>query len=88
VRQWKEKHGLNFYFNPPKSPDLSIIENCWQPIKQYVDSQPYWDEDKVKEAIIKGWRTKVSQNFINRLVERYPQRLKDIIESKGKMLGH
>jgi transposase len=41
VRQWKEQYRLKYYFNPPSSPDLSIIENCWQPVKQHVDSKPY-----------------------------------------------
>jgi hypothetical protein len=54
VRQWKERHGLKSYFNPPKSPDLSIIENCWQPVKQFVNSRPYWHEDEVNNAIIEG----------------------------------
>ena len=36
VWKWKEKQRLKYYFNCPKSPDLSIIENCWQPIKQHL----------------------------------------------------
>lgn len=28
VRRWKEKHGLEYFFNAPKSPDLACIENC------------------------------------------------------------
>lgn len=28
VRTWKNKHGLNHYFNCPSSLDLSPIENC------------------------------------------------------------
>ena len=37
MRQWKQQHGLQYYFNAPQSPDLSPIENCWQPTKGYID---------------------------------------------------
>lgn len=33
VRTWKEKNGLESYFNCHNSPDLAPIENCWQPVK-------------------------------------------------------
>ena len=36
VKEWKQTHGLKHFFNPPGSPDLSPIENCWKFIKQYV----------------------------------------------------
>lgn len=28
VRHWKEKHGLGYFFNAPKSPDLACLESC------------------------------------------------------------
>ena len=34
VRTWKEKSGLEHYFNCSLSPDLSPIKNCWQPVEQ------------------------------------------------------
>jgi hypothetical protein len=36
VRTWKQEHGVNHLFNAPKSPDLNVIKNFWQPVKQYV----------------------------------------------------
>lgn len=33
VKTWKAKHDLKHYFNCAQSPDLSIIENCWQSTK-------------------------------------------------------
>ncbi|KAF2179332.1 hypothetical protein K469DRAFT_596295, partial [Zopfia rhizophila CBS 207.26] len=44
VRTWKQKNGLESYFNCSNSPDLSPIENCWQPPKQYLKRFPHWDE--------------------------------------------
>ena len=31
VRRYKEEIGLDYYFNPSKSPDLSVIESVFQP---------------------------------------------------------
>jgi hypothetical protein len=31
-----EAHGFRYYFNCATSPDLSSIENAWQPMKQHI----------------------------------------------------
>lgn len=31
---WKQKNGMEIYFNCNSSPDLAPIENYWQPFKQ------------------------------------------------------
>ena len=54
IRRWKAQHGLKFYFNAPKSPDLSPIENCWQPVKQYLSSIPHWDPETTIQTIKDG----------------------------------
>ncbi|KAF2194324.1 hypothetical protein K469DRAFT_727625 [Zopfia rhizophila CBS 207.26] len=52
-RTWKQKHDLKHYFNCPSSPDLSPIENCWQPPKQY----------DTRELALEGWE-RVSQSLL------------------------
>ncbi|KAF2193554.1 hypothetical protein K469DRAFT_734875 [Zopfia rhizophila CBS 207.26] len=51
VRTWKQKHNLQHYFNYHSSPDLSPIENCWQPPKQYLAIEG-WDK-RLKDVIAK-----------------------------------
>ena len=36
VREWKEENKLEYFSNCASSPDLSPIENCWQPPKQHL----------------------------------------------------
>ena len=56
VARWKQKHGLDYYFNCASSPDLSPIENCWQPPKQYLKKYPHWDEFETRELAYEGWQ--------------------------------
>jgi hypothetical protein len=83
VRTWKEEHGLKSFFNCPRSPDLSPIENCWLVPKQYIRKYPHWDLDTLRDLIEEGWE-QLSQETINRWVESIPQRLHDVIKMEGK----
>jgi hypothetical protein len=87
VRTWKEKNGLQSYFNCHLSPDFSPIENCWQPSKQHVRKYPHQTEDDTKQLAEEGWAS-IKQSFINMKVDSMPQRLRDCIESDGQMTGH
>lgn len=87
VRTWKRKNGLESYFNCPQSPDLSPIENCWQPPKQFLQKYPHWDAFETRELATEGWQN-VSQGFINERVNSMPQRLKDCIELDGQLTAY
>ena len=87
VRQWKEENNLEYFFNCASSPDLSPIENCWQPPKQHLKKFPHWDDRTTKELIVEGWDL-VSHRFINEKCRSMPQRLRDVILSEGDMVGY
>lgn len=87
VRQWKEENNLEYFFNCASSPDLSPIENCWQPPKQHLKKFPHWDDRTTEELIVEGWDL-VSQRFINEKCRSMPQRLRDVIASEGDMVGY
>jgi len=86
VRAWKEAHGLQHYFNVSGSPDLNIIENCWQPPKAYTRKFPHFDDPTTIELIKEGW-AEVKQEYINWMVSTYPRRFHDVIDSNGQMTG-
>jgi len=48
LTKWKLNHGIKYYFNAPKSPDLAPIENVWQPLKFHFNSKPHWDIERAK----------------------------------------
>ncbi|KAF2818315.1 hypothetical protein CC86DRAFT_472932 [Ophiobolus disseminans] len=87
VATWKRNNGLNHYFNCSNSPDLSPIENCWQPMKQHLKKHPHWDEFEVRELANEGWGH-VTYSFINERIDSMPQRLQDCIDMEGRITGH
>ncbi|KAK4104753.1 hypothetical protein N658DRAFT_564522 [Parathielavia hyrcaniae] len=68
VRDWKQQHGLKYFFNTPGSPDLSPIENGWNVVKQYIAKFPSWTEEELQSLAVEGWNT-LSQETINRWVD-------------------
>lgn len=86
VRSWKEKEGLNYYFNCPGSPDLSPIENAWKVPKAYIYHYPHWDTDTLKDLIQEGWK-ELKLSTINNWIDSMPQRLQDCIDNEGRMTG-
>ena len=86
VRTWKQQHGLLYYFNCSESPDLSVIENVFQSLKDRTKKQAVWDLATLKTEIIQAWE-EIPQKWINSLVDSMPQRLHDVIAAEGAMTG-
>uniref|UniRef100_A0A8H7N5Q7 Tc1-like transposase DDE domain-containing protein n=1 Tax=Bionectria ochroleuca TaxID=29856 RepID=A0A8H7N5Q7_BIOOC len=86
VRAWKEENNLQFFFNCPKSPDLSPIENCWLVPKEYIRHYPHWDKQVLRELAEEGWR-ELKQSTINAWVNSMLKRLRHVIRLGGKMTG-
>lgn len=87
VQQWKRQHGLQHYFNCSGSPDLSPIENCWQPLKQLLNSTPHWDIETIQAIGQTAWDEHLKQRTINKWVNSMPKRLREVIEFRGEMTG-
>jgi hypothetical protein len=87
VRDWKEKNGLDHFFNCAQSPDFSPIEKAWQGPKQYVKKRPCWDDGLVRELAEEGWAS-VKQETVNDWVDKIPQIFKDCLELDGGMTGN
>jgi hypothetical protein len=84
VAKWKKRHNVKTYFNCHNSPDLTIIETCWQPPKDYQRKRPYWDKQALNELLEEGWN-KVDYEYINNLVKTMPRRLEDVKRLDGDM---
>ena len=86
VRTWKQQHDVPYYFNCSESPDLTIIENVFQPLKERTKKQAVWDLETLKTEMIQAWE-EIPQRWINELVDTMPQRLRDCITANGAITG-
>lgn len=84
VQVWKEKVGLECFFNCAGSPDLAPIENGWQSTKQYARKHSHWDEKTLQELIKEGWE-KITQRWINKRVNSMPKRLREVDQRDGQL---
>lgn len=79
VQQWKKEHGLKHYFNCSGSPDLSPIENAWQPLKQKLRQSPHWTVHEIYDTVSHKWNECLAQSTINKWVKSMPKRLREVI---------
>lgn len=86
VRDWKEAYGLRCFFNVPRSPDLSLIENAWRAPKEEIAKCNTWDEYDLKAKAEEGW-AKLTPETINKWCDLLPQRYLDVIANEGRMTG-
>lgn len=87
VRDWKQQHGLKYFFSTPGSPDLSPIENGWNVVKEYIAKFPSRSEEELQSLAIKGWNT-LSQETVNHWVDSMVQRMQHVVAGEGKMTGY
>lgn len=86
AQQWKAAHGLRYYFNCLDSPDLSPLDTQWPPNKQWrVEPLKDWDEETLRQAARDAWAS-LDQERVNLWVDFMPQRLRQVIDSQGRMI--
>ncbi|KAF1809579.1 hypothetical protein P152DRAFT_461262 [Eremomyces bilateralis CBS 781.70] len=86
--RWKTEVGLHCFFNCAGSPELSIIEDCWQPIKRYVRKYRHWEPEETVQLAKEAWYERLNQEWINKRVLSIPDRLRKVIESDGQLIGY
>ena len=86
AKQWKESREVEYYFSCRASPDLSPVENCWQPMKKYVNQWSYWDDESTRELCREGWNA-IGIERINPRIHSMPNRLQRVIDMGGQYIG-
>ena len=69
---------------PAKSPDLNVIENArtWLVKDVYQGYRQFEYLDDLREAIVDAW-DKITESYINKLIESMPTRCGRVILSRG-----
>jgi hypothetical protein len=79
---------MNVLSWPPKSPDLSPVEQCWSILKDVIAGRIFQDDDKLFAALKKAW-DQIPNSTIENLRTSLEARLKTCLELNGECLnGH
>jgi transposase len=87
VRAWFARNQVNVLADwPPRSPDLSPIENLWAYLQRKVSECGPLSEDDLRKFVTQEWN-KIPQSLIDGLVLSFNDRLKSVLaknRNKGR----
>jgi transposase len=83
-QDWCKKRNIKMIYNPPKSPDLSPIENAfaWMASTVYRNKDSYENVQELEQSVFKAWED-MPQSYIDSLIDSMPRRMLQVIERKG-----
>lgn len=87
IASWNNQHGATIGLLPkwpPNSPDLSPIENLWSWTQSKVNARGCKTFDEFKAAVKEEW-SNITTDMAAKYMSSIPKRLKDCLETKGKM---
>ena len=88
ARRWFRSHQVELLPNwPPRSPDLSPIENVWSIIQGEVDRRAPLNVEDVKKFWMQEWE-RIPMSVVNKLVRSFQERLQRCVKFGGKALTH
>ena len=67
---------------PSQSQDINIIENLWHLLKVKLSKDQPQNKTELKSSIIKNWYS-INRETITKLYKSIPNRLINVIKSKG-----
>jgi transposase len=84
-----KENGIETVSWPSKSPDLSPIENVWGWMVKdiYFGKSAYKNVDELKQTVFDSWK-RIPDELIDKLIESMPNRMKNVIEMKGKTINY
>lgn len=84
VKNWFNNRAISLLPSwPPNSPDLNVIENCWEIMKRRVAAiQPTSHDDLVK-SLTEIWRSEITAEYCGSLVHSMPRRIQGVLKNKG-----
>ena len=72
---------------PPRSPDLSPIENVWGLLKQKISRETFEDIDELEDFIVNWWNS-LNASYFRNLYESMPIRIQQVIDCDGNYIPY
>ena len=86
VWEWLDNCDIDYILDwPPNSPDLNPIEDLWFVMRKELLKRDTRSLSKLKESIINVWES-LSSDLLQKLVDSFPERLKDVIRQNGNTI--
>ena len=82
VTKWLQEKKVDVLEWPSQSPDLNPIENLWTELKQRVRKRKPTNLVQLHQICQEEW-VKIPPEYCKRLIQSYPNRLKDEIKVNG-----
>ena len=91
AQTWKDASGLRCHFSCGDSPDLSPLDSLWPPGKQWkAPAMPPapadWEDASLRQAARDAWEGMLDQGRVNIWVDFMPQRLRQVLDTEGRMV--
>lgn len=84
VKKWFIDNGVELLPNwPSNSPDLNVIENCWNIMKRKVAAHHPSSEVDLRKVLKLVWTTEISADYCKTLVRSMPSRIAAVLKNKG-----
>ena len=83
IKTFLEANNIKTIDWPGNSPDLNPIENCWAHMKNMLAKKDIGSVPKLTAAILEVWLNDLTPEYLKKLSDSMPDRLKAVIASKG-----
>lgn len=84
--EWLRSKGVQCIDNwPPRSCDLSVIENLWGWLAKRVSERGPWGEEQLRDFVVEEFN-KIPQESIDSLVLSFEERCKECVKKNGGLV--
>jgi transposase len=83
IKTFLETNNIKTIYWPGNSSDLNPIENCWAHMKNMLAKKDIGSFPKLTEAILKVCVNDLTPEYLKKLSDSMPDRLKAMIAAKG-----
>src|SRR5947207_8959490 len=82
--KYKDSSNIKRLEWPPQSPDLSPIENLWKRLKDKISERRHRIRtiQEMEVALQQEW-AKIEEDFLDKLMDSMPRRIKQMLQNKG-----
>jgi len=89
VKKWFEDNSVKLLADwPPNSPDLNVIETCWNLMKRKVSAHSPTSENDLKTILRQVWVNEISQEYCKTLIRSMPSRIQAVLKNRGYPVGY